>query len=173
VNADMIAEGYGVSLETFIESVTGSTTSSILECAVADMLGGVRMGSKQLPYDVRATNRKNKRIEVRNLCNSAASFAPSTAIGKGRFFEENLFYDKIGIIDSYVFCDLRDCLRTPASLFEIDASEVLDMYETVKAVGFDKKLRRNNPDYYMSDKASMTQNRFFERFPYEDYKLVA
>ena len=61
----------------------------------------------------------------------------------------------------------------PVTLYEIDASEVLEMYETVKSVGFDKKLRRDIPKYYLSDSASMTQKRFFERFPYEEYALVA
>ena len=159
--------------EEYAKSVTGSTCAGLMELKVAKTLNGKRMGGDQLPYDVIANGRKNKFVEVRSICSSAASFAPSTATGKGRFFHEPDFYKKIEACDSYVFCDLRDRLLKPVKLYEIDASEVLEMYETVKAVGFDKKLRRNDPAYYMSDSASMTQKRFFERFPYEEYKLVA
>ena len=173
VNTKMVSEGYGISEADFIDSVTGSTESSHLEFAVAGIVGGKRMGNAQLPYDVVAPYRKNKKIEVRNICSSAASFAPSTATGYRRGFEEDKYYAKIEECDSYVFCDLREKLTVPAPLYEIDASEVLEMYERSKAAGFGKKLRANDPVYYMSNSASMTQKRFFERFPYEEYKLVA
>ena len=173
---EAIAAGYGIPLEDYRKSLNGSNLSGITEAKVATLLteyGGKRMGNEQLPYDVVAPDRLLEKIEVRSIFNSAPSFAPSTATGKGRFFYEPDFLEKVESCDSYVFCDLRDRLLKPVKLYEIDASEVLEMYETVKAVGFDKKLRRNDPAYYMSDSASMTQKRFFERFPYEEYKLVA
>jgi hypothetical protein len=168
-----LAKSWGVTPEEYSESVSGSTCAGLMELKVAKELNGRRMGGEQLPYDVIANSRKNKLVEVRSICSSAASFAPSTATGKGRFFCETDFYKKVEDCDSYVFCDLRDKLMKPVTLYEIDASEVLEMYETVKSVGFDKKLRRDIPKYYLSDSASMTQKRFFERFPYEEYALVA
>ena len=173
IDVKKLAATWDVTPEEYAKTVTGSTCSSLMELKVAKVLNGIRMGNEQLEYDVVAPDRKNKLIEVRNICSSAPSFAPSTATGKGRFFEEDLFYKKVEECDSYVFCDLRDRLLKSVRLFEIASDEVLEMYETVKSVDFCKKLRKNDMDYYLSDNASMTQKRFFERFPYEEYKLVA
>ena len=173
-NLSAIAAGYGIPLEGYRKSLNGSNLSGITEEKVAGLLSGKRMGNEQLPYDVVAPDRRNKKVEVRSIFNSQPSFAPSTATGKGRFFCEADFYKKIEACDSYVFCDLRDVREAGAvTMYEITAEETLDMYETVKAVNFCKTKRREEIACYMSDSASMTQKRFFERFPYEDYALVA
>ena len=137
---EAIAAGYGIPLEDYRKSLNGSNLSGITEARVATLLteyGGKCMGNEQLPYDVVAPDRLLEKIEIRSIFNSAPSFAPSTATGKGRFFHEP------------------------------------DLYETVKTVGFCKTKRREDVDYYMSNNASMTQKRFFERFPYEEYAFVA
>ena len=172
-----IAGGYGISIEDYRKSLNGSNLSGITEAKVATLLteyGGKRMGNEQLPYDVIALGRRLAKIEVRSIFNSAPSFAPSTATGKGRFFYEPDFLEKVESCDSYVFCDLREVREDgEVTMYEITAEETLDMYETVKAVNFCKTKRREDIDYYMSDSASMTQKRFFERFPYEEYAFVA
>jgi hypothetical protein len=173
-NLSAIAAGYGIPLEGYRKSLNGSNLSGITEEKVAGLLSGKRMGNEQLPYDVVAPDRRNKKIEVRSIFNSQPSFAPSTATGKGRRFEEAPFYEKVKACDSYVFCDLRNVREAgEVIMYEITAEETLDMYETVKAVNFCKTKRRKEIAYYMSNNASMTQKRFFERFPYKDYALVA
>tara|TARA_R110000744_G_scaffold376162_1_gene490233 strand:+ start:55 stop:600 length:546 start_codon:yes stop_codon:yes gene_type:complete len=174
---EAIAAGYGIPLEDYRKSLNGSNLSGITEARVATLLteyGGKCMGNEQLPYDVVAPDRLLEKIEIRSIFNSAPSFAPSTATGKGRFFHEPDFYEKVEACDSYVFCDLREVREDgEVTMYEITAEETLDMYETVKTVGFCKTKRREDVDYYMSNNASMTQKRFFERFPYEEYAFVA
>ena len=108
INAQKIADGYGISLDDFLETVNGSGTSPITEAAVAKLLGGERVIGKQLPYDVVVKERINQLVEVRNICKTkSVFFSPSTATGKGRFYDENDYRKKLNSVDSYVFCDLR------------------------------------------------------------------
>ena len=172
-DAGAIATGYGISVDGLLKSWTGATLSGIMEERVASLVNGERMGDKQLPYDVIAKDRSLKKIEVRNLMASAANWAPSTATGVNRKFCEEAFYDKVESCDSYVFCDLRDVrVSSEVTIYEITAEETLDMYEKVRAIKFCKTKRREDVAYYMSNNASMTQKRFFERFPYEEYAFV-
>ena len=88
-NPQQIADGYGIDVEEWIDSVSGSTTSFLTEAKVAKLLGGERVKGSQLPYDVVVDGRENKHIEVRNICKTGyAYFSPSTATGKGRFFSQ-------------------------------------------------------------------------------------
>jgi len=123
---------------------------------VANKLGGTRVLGKQLEWDVVCPLRKYKKIEVRNICKSKVSFAPSTATGKGRFFEEGTFLHKLDLCDSFVFVDLRDRLMTKPKLYEISVEETLELYH--KGV-----LNKN---------AACSQKKFFEIFPFETYKLI-
>ena len=156
VDVDTIAKALGVSAEEYIESVTGTTLSGISEQWVANKLNAKRILGEQLKWDVVAFHRLRKKIEVRNICLTAEiSFAPSTARGKGRFFEESTFLDKLESIDSYVFVDLRDRLRTNPKLYEISSDEVLVLYRSGE----------------LNKKAAIGKTRFFKTFPFETYKL--
>lgn len=154
IDAQKVAEGYGISLDDFIETVNGSGTSPITEAAVATLLGGVRVKG-QLPYDVIAKERINQLIEVRNICKtSSVFFSPSTATGKGRFYDENDYQKKLNSVDSYVFCDLRARFTEPPKFYEIPVDEVVSLNEQ----GVIKE-------------GKMTVKQFFDRFPYEKYAL--
>ena len=156
VDVNAIANAMGVSTEEYVESITGTTLSGISEQWVANKLNGLRILGEQLEWDVIASHRHLKRIEVRNICKSVEiSFAPSTARGKGRFFEESTFLHKLGNIDSYVFVDMRDRLLTNPKLYEIPADEVLKLYRSG----------------VLNKKAAIGKNRFFNTFPFETYKL--
>jgi hypothetical protein len=154
INAQQVAEGYGISLDDFIETVNGSGTSPITEAAVATLLNGTRVKG-QLPYDVIAKERINQLIEVRNICKtSSVFFSPSTATGKGRFYDENDYQKKLNSVDSYVFCDLRARFTEPPKFYEIPVDEVVSLTEQ----GVIKE-------------GKMTVKQFFDRFPYEKYAL--
>ena len=156
VDVNAIAKAMGVSTEEYVNSITGTTLSGISEQWVANKLNGERILGEQLEWDVVASHRLLKRIEVRNICKTEEiSFAPSTARGKGRFFEESTFLHKIGNIDSYVFVDMRDRLLTNPKLYEIPAKEVLKLYRSG----------------VLNKKAAIGKTRFFETFPFETYKL--
>lgn len=152
IDAQMIADGYGIGIEEFLDTVNGSGTSPIAETVVAKLMGGKRVVGKQLAWDVEVGETK---VEVRNICNVSPSFAPSTATGKGRFFSEGDFLDKISKIDCYVFVDLTKKFREPPRLFKIPADLILEYYE--KGI--------------LSKNASLTQKKFFELFPYDEYGL--
>ena len=156
VDVNTIAKAMGVSTEEYVESITGTTLSGISEQWVANKLNGLRILGEQLEWDVVASHRHLKRIEVRNICKSVEiSFAPSTARGKGRSFEESTFLHKIGNIDSYVFVDIRDRLLTNPKLYEIPADEVIRLYHS-------GVINKN---------AAIGKTRFFKTFPFETYKL--
>ena len=156
VDVNTIAKAMGVSTEEYVESITGTTLSGISEQWVANKLNGLRILGEQLEWDVVASHRHLKRIEVRNICKSVeVSFAPSTARGKGRSFEESTFLHKIGNIDSYVFVDIRDRLLTNPKLYEIPADEVIRLYHSG----------------VLNKKAAIGKTRFFKTFPFETYKL--
>jgi len=156
VDVNAIANAMGVSTEEYVNSITGTTLSGISEQWVANKLKGDRILGEQLEWDVVASHRLLKRIEVRNICKTEEiSFAPSTARGKGRFFEESTFLHKLGNIDSYVFVDMRDRLLTNPKLYEIPADEVLKLYRSG----------------VLNKKAAIGKTRFFETFPFETYKL--
>ena len=59
-NPQQIADGYGIDVEEWIDSVSGSTTSFLTEAKVAKLLGGERVKGSQLPYDVVVEGRDNK-----------------------------------------------------------------------------------------------------------------
>ena len=84
-NPQQIADGYGIDVEEWIDSVSGSTTSFLTEAKVAKLLGGERVKGSQLPYDVVVEGRKYKYIEVRNICKVNPKFSPSTATKCNRF----------------------------------------------------------------------------------------
>ena len=153
-NPQQIADGYGIDVEEWIDSVSGSTTSFLTEAKVAKLLGGERVKGSQLPYDVVVEGRKNKYIEVRNICKVDPKFSPSTATGKGRYFCQEDHDKKLDACDSYVFCDLRDKFRTPPKFYEITVTKVRELQEC----GIIKK-------------GGMTKNQFFKTFPYEEYAL--
>ena len=156
VDVNTIANAYGMTVEQFVDTISGSTHSAISEQWVANKLNGDRILGEQLEWDVVASHRLLKRIEVRNICKTAEiSFAPSTARGKGRSFEESTFLHKIGNIDSYVFVDIRDRLLTNPKLYEIPADEVLKLYRSG----------------VLNKKAAIGKTRFFKTFPFETYKL--
>lgn len=154
IDAQKVAEGYGISLDDFIETVNGSGTSPITEAAVATILGGIRVKG-QLPYDVIVKERINQLIEVRNICKTKdVYFSPSTATGKGRFYDENDYQKKLKSVDSYVFCDLRARFTEPPKFYEIPVEKVVELTEngTIK-------------------NGKITVKKFFELFPYEEYAL--
>lgn len=156
VDVNTIANAYGMTVEQFVDTISGSTHSAISEQWVANKLNGDRILGEQLEWDVVASHRLLKRIEVRNICKTAEiSFAPSTARGKGRSFEESTFLHKIGNIDSYVFVDIRDRLLTNPKLYEIPADEVIRLYHSG----------------VLNKKAAIGKTRFFKTFPFETYKL--
>ena len=153
-NPQQIADGFNVDVEEFIDSVSGTTVSALAESQVAKLLGGKRVKGSQLPYDVIVEGRKNKYIEVRNICKVDPKFSPSTATGKGRYFCQEDHDKKLDACDSYVFCDLRDKFRTPPKFYEITVTKVRELQEC----GIIKK-------------GGMTKNKFFKTFPYEKYAL--
>ena len=154
-NPQQIADGYGIDVEEWIDSVSGSTTSFLTEAKVAKELSGERVKGEQLPYDVIVDGRKHKHIEVRNICKTGyVYFSPSTATGKGRFFCPKDFAKKLEACDSYVFCDLRDRFKTPPKFYEIPVTKVLELLEC----GIIKE-------------GKITKKKFFETFPYEEYAL--
>jgi hypothetical protein len=155
INAEKIAEGYGITLNDFIDTVNGSGTSPLTEVAVANILGGERIVGKQLPYDVVVKERVNQLIEVRNICKTRyVYFSPSTATGKGRYYDENDYQKKLNCIDSYVFCDLRARFTEPPKFYEIPVDKV-------------KQLTDNGT----IKEGKVTVKQFFELFPYEQYAL--
>ena len=147
-NPQQIADGYGIDVEEWIDSVSGSSTSFLTEAKVAKLLGGERVKGSQLPYDVVVEGRKNKYIEVRNICKVNPKFSPSTATGKGRFFCQEDHVKKLNAIESYVFCDLRDRFQTAPKFYEIPVTKVLELQEC----GIIKR-------------GAMTTNQFFKTFP--------
>ena len=150
-----IADGYGIDIEEWIDSVSGSTTSFLTEAKVAQLLDGERVKKSQKPYDVIVEGRRNKYIEVRNICKTNyAYFSPSTATGKGRFFCQEDHDRKLEACDSYVFCDLRDRFRTPPKFYEISVTKVLELQ-----------------DRGIIKEGKVTKNQFFKLFPYEEYAL--
>ena len=153
-NPQQIADGFNVDVEEFFDSVSGTTVSALSESQVAKLLGGKRVKGSQLPYDVVVKGRKNKYIEVRNICKVNPKFSPSTATGKGRFFCQEDHDKKLDAVDSYVFCDLRDKFRTPPKFYEIPVTKVRELQEC----GIIKR-------------GAMTTNQFFKTFPYEEYAL--
>lgn len=154
-NPQQIADGYGIDLEEWIDSISGSTTSFLTEAIVAKLLGGVRVKGKQLPYDVIVKERVNQLIEVRNICKTQyVYFSPSTATGKGRFFCQEDHDKKLNALDSYIFCDLRNQFRTPPKFHEVTVDEVLTLQER---------------DIIKEGK--VTKKQFFKLFPYETHAL--
>ena len=153
-NPQQIADGFNVDVEEFIDSVSGTTVSALAESQVAKLLGGKRVKGYQLHYDVVVEGRKNKYIDVRNICKVDPKFSPSTATGKGRYFCQEDHDKKLDACDSYVFCDLRDKFRTPPKFYEITVTKVRELQEC----GIIKK-------------GGMTKNKFFKTFPYEKYAL--
>ena len=152
------AKCIGVPVEVYIETITGSTFAAQSEALVAQMLDGERIVGRQYAYDVVAAHREYKKIEVRNICKSGYTFfCPSTCIGKGRFFTEKEFFDKLNEIDSFVFVDMRERLMEPITFYEVPVSKVREMYHDDNSV--------------MDDKARITKKRFFETFSYEEYGL--
>ena len=155
VNATKVAEGLGLTLEGYLNTVSGSTTSAATEEKVAELLGGKRVLKSQLPYDVIVKDRDNKYIEVRNICKTKyVYFSPSTATGKGRFFSEQDHNKKLEACDSYVFCDLRERFAVPPRFYEVSVSKVRELQE--KGI---------------INQGKMARNLFFEIFPYEQYAL--
>ena len=155
INAQKIADGYGISLDDFLETVNGSGTSPITEAAVAKLLGGERVIGKQLPYDVVVKERINQLVEVRNICKTkSVFFSPSTATGKGRFYDENDYRKKLNSVDSYVFCDHRARFTDPPKFYEIPVDKVVELTDngTIKD-------------------GKMTVKQFFNLFPYDQYAL--
>ena len=75
-NPQQIADGYGIDVEEWIDSVSGSTTSFLTEAKVAKLLGGERVKGSQLPYDVVVEGRENKHIEVRNIVRQVMLTSP-------------------------------------------------------------------------------------------------
>ena len=63
-NPQQIADGYGIDVEDWIDSVTGSTTSFLTEAKVAKLLGGKRVIGSQKPYDVIVWNILLKAYEI-------------------------------------------------------------------------------------------------------------
>ena len=152
------AKCIGVPVEVYVETVTGSTFAAASEAIVAELLDGYRLTGKQDAFDVVATHRKYKKIEVRNICLSGyAYFCPSTCYGSKRFFTEKEFFDKLDDIDSFVFCDLRKQLMEPLKFYEVPVWKVREMYDDENSV--------------MDKKARITKKRFFETFSYEEYGL--
>ena len=158
IDIKKIAELIGVSEEVYVETITGSTFAASSEAIVANLLDGYRLTGKQDAFDVIATHRKYKKIEVRNICKTGyVFFCPSTCIGKGRFFTKKEFFDKLDEIDSFVFVDMRKRLMEPLTFYEVPVSKVREMYHDENSV--------------MDDKARITKKRFFETFSYEEYGL--
>jgi len=155
VNIENMSSAMGLTVEQYVNTVSGSTHSAISEQWIANKLGGTRVIGKQLEWDVETPDRKYKKIEVRNICKSEVSFAPSTARGKGRFFEEKTFLHKLESCDSFVFVDLRDRLMSNPKLYEISVEEAMKLYRSG----------------VLNKKASVGRSKFFKIFPFEKYKL--
>ena len=154
VDPEAMGHLLGITAQQYIDSVSGSTASSIVESKVANIVGGYRVVGRQLPYDVVCGK---KHIEVRCICKTKnVYFSPSTATGKGRFFCEEDYQKKLDACDSYVFADLRDRFQSPVRFFEISVDKVRDLTEKgiIKQGKVGIKL-------------------FFELFPYEQYALKA
>ena len=154
-NPQQIADGYGIDVQEWIDSVTGSTTSFLTEAKVAKLLGGKRVIGSQKPYDVIVEGRRNKYIEVRNICKTNyAYFSPATATGMGRFFCQEDHDRKLEACDSYVFCDLRDRFVTPPKFYEIPVTKVLELQNSG-----------------IINEGRVSKIEFFKLFPYEEYAL--
>jgi|TARA_Y100000034_G_C6778381_1_gene347693 hypothetical protein len=171
VDLELIAKAWDLPVKDVIGSITGTTLSAIMESKVAKVLGGTRVEGKQLAWDVETPHRKYKKIEVRNICAIGGNvpFAPSTATGKGRKFDEQEFFAKLDAIDSYVFCDMRKRLQEPVKLYEIPASHVRELYLS-GVIGIDLHKRgfeRPHPH------GNLSQVKFFKRFSVEEYGLKA
>ena len=92
VDPEAMGHLLGITAQQYIDSVSGSTASSIVESKVANIVGGYRVVGRQLPYDVVCGK---KHIEVRCICKTKnVYFSPSTATGKGRFFCEEDYQKK-------------------------------------------------------------------------------
>ena len=63
-NPQQIADGYGIDVEEWIDSVSGTTVSALAESQVAKLLGGERVKGPQLPYDVVVEGRKYKYLSL-------------------------------------------------------------------------------------------------------------
>ena len=60
IDVKKIAELIGVSVEVYVETITGSTFAASSEAIVANLLDGYRLTGKQDAFDVIATHRKYK-----------------------------------------------------------------------------------------------------------------
>ena len=153
VDPEVVGQAMGITAQEYVDSVSGSTASSIIESKVAQFVDGKRILGKSLPYDVIAGD--GRYIEVRCICKTKnVYFSPSTATGKGRFFCEEDYQKKLDACDSYIFADLRDRFQSPVRFFEISVDKVRDLTEKgiIKQGKVGIKL-------------------FFELFPYEQYAL--
>ena len=171
VDLDLFAKAWNLSVNDVVSSINGTTLSAIMESKVANVLGGNRVDGKQLAWDVVTPHRKYKKIEVRNICAIGGNvpFAPSTATGKGRKFDEQAFFAKLDSIDSYVFADIRERLQEPVKLYEIPASHVRELYLS-GVIGIDLHKRgfeRPRPH------GNLTVVKFFKRFSFEEFGLRA
>tara|TARA_A100000172_G_C2981757_1_gene89629 strand:+ start:119 stop:622 length:504 start_codon:yes stop_codon:yes gene_type:complete len=154
VDPEVVGQAMGITAQEYVDSVSGSTASSVIESKVAQFVDGERVKGSQLPYDVIAGD--GRYIEVRCICKTKnVYFSPSTATGKGRFFSEEDYQKKLDACDSYVFADLRDRFQSPVRFFEISVDKVRDLTEKgiIKQGKVGIKL-------------------FFELFPYEQYALT-
>lgn len=171
VNVDLglISQAYGgLSIDDITASMTGSTESLRVERYVAMLLDGIQK-EDQDKFDIITPHRQYKFIEIRNICSPKVpvNFAPSTATGKNRKFEEIAFYSKINAIDSYIFCDMRERFRVPAPLYEIPASLVEELY-LEGFIGLD--LHKRVPGGPVPH-ATLSQKKFFNRFSLEEFGL--
>ena len=168
-NMDKIAEGYGDTRDEFVRNMNCNSMSAQAERTVARLVDG-RTVLGQEAYDVIAGNDHwSSRIEVRNM-KTRLSFAPSTATGKGRFFEESTFYDKLEKVDSYVVLDMNPIYDGGKPLaYEIPAETVKGLYE-LEVLGSAASCAFSKRKVYRA--ASWRRLlRFEELFPYSTFKF--
>ena len=164
-NLEAIAKGFCMDPHIFWQKVNANSLSTQSEYTVAGILEG-EVEPSQKEWDVVCSHGN---IEVRNMFKKAC-FAPSSSTGKGRYFEESLFLEKLDKVDFYIMIDLNPVreLSQPQA-YCIPSALIRDLYDkgvigTKAHIDFAK--RRQLPRDYEN-----RAYRFCEIFDYAEFAL--
>tara|TARA_Y100000296_G_scaffold80150_1_gene105119 strand:+ start:214 stop:831 length:618 start_codon:yes stop_codon:yes gene_type:complete len=169
-NLSAAAAAFGMNPREYWSAINGNSLSKISEHTIAQQVGG-EVTSSQEEYDViTPSTHWASNIEVRN-CFKKSSFAPSTSTGKGRFFEESAFQEKLEVCDSYVFIDLNPVRNLqPPVAYEIPTSLVKELYE-MGALGAKAHIDFASRKQYNKGWNKKPMMRFEELFPYKQFRF--
>jgi hypothetical protein len=118
------------SLDAYINTFNCSSVSKLLEHYIAHIMGG-KVDEMQSVFDVHDCSKSwAKKVESRGISN-LLNLSMSTHTGKGRFFTEEGFWEKVNGNDAYVVTNFNDLMkaRTTPRMYLIPTSIVADIYK--------------------------------------------